>query len=77
MIHDLKDLPAVFAAAPCSIGGAVRSFGAAALTLAVVGLEIWLRLPVRLVFNQMRSLEPTAPVQPHSLSTNDSPRSKP
>jgi hypothetical protein len=45
-VHD----PAV---ARCSFVAWARFAGAAALTLAVTGLEIWLRVPVRPVFNQI------------------------
>jgi hypothetical protein len=61
MIHDFSDLPAILreilAAAPCPLVAWLRFTGAAALTLAVVALELWLRVPVRPVFNQLLGFE--------------------
>lgn len=62
MIHDLHDLPALLAAAPCSPAAWMRFACAAVLALAVAGLEIWLRVPVRPVFNQLFASRRTAPV---------------
>jgi hypothetical protein len=61
MIHDLHDLPAILASAPCSLLNWAHFAGAAVLALAVVGLEIWLRVPVRPVLNQLLAFGKTAP----------------
>jgi hypothetical protein len=53
MIHHFSDLSTILPVARCSFVAWARFAGAAALTLAVTGLEIWLRVPVRPVFNQI------------------------
>jgi hypothetical protein len=53
MIHDFKDLPALLALSPCSLVNWARFLSAAVLTVAVAGLEIWLRVPVRPVVDQL------------------------
>jgi hypothetical protein len=53
MILDLKTLQLTISAMPCARLGWARMTGAAALTLAVGALEIWLRIPVRPVLNQL------------------------
>lgn len=63
MIHDLSDLPAILSATPCSLSAWVHSMGAALLSLLVLGLEIWLRVPVRPVFDQFAIRRP-APARP-------------
>lgn len=53
MIHELHDLPAILATAPCSLTAWTHFAGAAFVTLVVLGLEIWLRVPVRPVLEQL------------------------
>ncbi|HEX8603264.1 MAG TPA: hypothetical protein VF774_11510 [Pseudoduganella sp.] len=53
MIPHLSDLPTILAEAHCSFAGWTRLTGLATLALAVVALEIWLRVPVRPVFDQL------------------------
>jgi hypothetical protein len=63
MINDLKHLPAMLASAPCSLLAWMRLAGAAGLTLVVVGLEIWLRVPVRPVIDQLLGFQRPAPAR--------------
>ena len=53
MMRKLNNLSPVLVATQGALGRWVRLAGSAALSLAVFGLEIWLRVPVRPVLNQL------------------------
>lgn len=53
MRPSFNDMSVMLAAARGPLAGWGRAMGAAALTVAIVGLEIWLRVPVRPAFNQL------------------------
>ena len=57
------NLPTMLSATHGALARWVRLAGAAALTLAVFGLELWLRVPVRPVLNQFLASRRPAPAE--------------
>ena len=64
MIHDSSHLPTILTTTRSSFLAWAGFAASVAFSVAVVGLEIWLRVPARRVFNQLHGLKrpPAGPI---------------